>query len=380
MSNKPRVVFTFVDAGFGHIMIMDSIYNSFVKKYKDEFEIIKYTTYAKDNPKAILRQQRFIKHNMIWTNHSSAYGHVLCWFTNHLPPKVSAFLSFTRVKKEGTKTLEALNADLLVSDHFLIQYLASRMKSNTYRVAINPDNELYPVYTYPCDLYLTSYLDTYQIGLKKYPDLFNENNYLHIPYCARGEVFNTSKDKYENRKNLNLPVDKFTVIFLDGSYATGRSYRAIKKLANKGLNMTIILIAGRNEKIQKRAAELKHSKETSIISLGYVDNPVPYLASSDLFIGKGGACSIYEADYFNLPMIIDRYSFTHELKNAKAFPNAIVLKHSWQAAHKIEYLYHHQDELNKLRELSKKSNKEYNPDKVAEIIYQNFKKHINSHE
>lgn len=377
--NKYKAVFTYVDAGFGHIMAMDAICDSFTKKYGKEFEIVKYSTSSPDNPKAILRQQRLIKHNMFITAHSLIYGHLLCWFTNHLSKEGCAFLTFSRVKKEGTKKLESLNADLLVSDHFLIQYLASRMNNKTYRVSLNPDNELYPVYTYPSELYLTPYLETYYRGLNKHPELFNKNNYLYVPYALREIAFKTSKDKLVNRKNLNLPNDKFTITFLDGSYATGRTYRTIRWLANKHLNATFIVIAGRNKNIEKKLKKIRHSPETTIISLGYVKNPMPYIASSDLFVGKGGGCSLYEADYFNLPMILDHFSFTHELKNAKAFHNAVIMKHSWEVANKIRYFYHHQEELKTLVHLSKKSKKEYNPDKVADIIYQNFKKHINSH-
>lgn len=52
---KPRVVFPFVEAGFGHIMAEKSIADAFEKKYGEYFEVVRSDFFKESGSKAMLK-------------------------------------------------------------------------------------------------------------------------------------------------------------------------------------------------------------------------------------------------------------------------------------------------------------------------------------
>ena len=56
--NKPKVVFTYVEAGMGHIMPITSISNAFEKKYGKYVEIVRSKFFSETGDKQMIKFER----------------------------------------------------------------------------------------------------------------------------------------------------------------------------------------------------------------------------------------------------------------------------------------------------------------------------------
>lgn len=138
---------------------------------------------------------------------------------------------------------------------------------------------------------------------------------------ANGSVFQTSgmilhprfyepdpADRISERIKLGLQPDLPTGIVLFGGFGNWTMVEILKALDVSGLNLQLIMICGRNEKL---AQELTRMKTRIPVHVEGFTTQIPYfMALSDFFIGKPGPGSISEALAKKLPVIIDCNSWT----------------------------------------------------------------------
>ena len=115
-------------------------------------------------------------------------------------------------------------------------------------------------------------------------------------------------NRVEERKKLGLNPNLPTGIVLFGGYGTSKMLKILKKLDASSLNVQLILICGRNEKLTKIIRETK--TRIPIHVEGFTTNIPYFMALSDFFIGKPGPGSISEALSKRLPVIIDCNAWT----------------------------------------------------------------------
>jgi 1,2-diacylglycerol 3-beta-galactosyltransferase len=115
-------------------------------------------------------------------------------------------------------------------------------------------------------------------------------------------------DQREERRKLGLDPDLPTGIVLFGGYGTAKMLRILRQLNESSLQVQLILICGRNEKLAER---LRHEPSRIRIHVEGFTTRIPYfMALSDFFIGKPGPGSISEALSRHLPVIIDCNAWT----------------------------------------------------------------------
>lgn len=115
-------------------------------------------------------------------------------------------------------------------------------------------------------------------------------------------------DRREERKKLGLDPDVPTGIVLFGGYGTAKMLRILRQLNRSSLQVQLILICGRNEKLAER---LRQEPSRVRIHVEGFTTQIPYfMALSDFFIGKPGPGSISEALSRHLPVIIDCNAWT----------------------------------------------------------------------
>jgi hypothetical protein len=138
---------------------------------------------------------------------------------------------------------------------------------------------------------------------------------------ANGEVFQTSGmilhprfyeqqpvDRTIERSKLGLHPDLPTGIVLFGGYGNWTMVEILKRLDDSGLELQLIMICGRNEKL---AGELKKTKTRIPVHVEGFTTRIPFFMKlSDFFIGKPGPGSISEALAEKLPVIIDCNAWT----------------------------------------------------------------------
>ncbi len=118
----------------------------------------------------------------------------------------------------------------------------------------------------------------------------------------------TPVDRDAERKKLGLDPSLPTGVVLFGGYGTWKMLDVVRKINQSDLNVQLILICGRNDKL----AEALRREPTRIpLHIEGFTTQIPYfMALSDFFIGKPGPGSISEALAKHLPVIIDCNAWT----------------------------------------------------------------------
>ena len=115
-------------------------------------------------------------------------------------------------------------------------------------------------------------------------------------------------DRRKERRKLGLDPDLSTGIILFGGYGTSKMLKILRQIDHSSLQVQLILICGRNEKL---AETIRQEKTRIPIHVeGFTTNIPYFMALSDFFIGKPGPGSISEALSKRLPVIIDCNAWT----------------------------------------------------------------------
>ena len=126
---------------------------------------------------------------------------------------------------------------------------------------------------------------------------------LHPRFYEGGQV-----DRAGERKKLGLDPDLPTGIVLFGGYGTSKMLDILRQINRSTLQVQLILICGRNEKL---AGALRREPTRIPIHIEGFTTRIPFfMALSDFFIGKPGPGSISEALSKRLPVIIDCNAWT----------------------------------------------------------------------
>jgi UDP-N-acetylglucosamine:LPS N-acetylglucosamine transferase len=115
-------------------------------------------------------------------------------------------------------------------------------------------------------------------------------------------------DRRAERVRLGLDPDRPTGLVLFGGQGSRVMLEIAERLDRSGLDVQLILICGRNEKLRERlrAAKLRLPRFVE----GFTTEVPYYMHLSDFFIGKPGPGSISEALAMKLPVIVERNAWT----------------------------------------------------------------------
>jgi UDP-N-acetylglucosamine:LPS N-acetylglucosamine transferase len=80
--------------------------------------------------------------------------------------------------------------------------------------------------------------------------------------------------------------------------------------------LQVVVIAGRNERLKAELRALGTGKNVLRIE-GYVEDIATYLAASDVFVGKAGPASVYEAIVVGRPALVTGYAGLNEVGVAR---------------------------------------------------------------
>jgi 1,2-diacylglycerol 3-beta-galactosyltransferase len=112
-----------------------------------------------------------------------------------------------------------------------------------------------------------------------------------------------SVDRDAERRKLGLDPQIPIGIVLFGGHGSNTMLDIVKRISAASLKTQLILICGKNQKLQDAIKKLK--TKFPIVVEGFTQNVDYYMALSDFFIGKPGPGSISEALQFHLPVILE---------------------------------------------------------------------------
>src|ERR687894_1745215 len=128
------------------------------------------------------------------------------------------------------------------------------------------------------------------------------------------QAFLNAPAKPEAREHVGLE-DRFTCLVSFGGEGVGRDPRGlISTLLDSGVPLQVVAITGRNESLKR---DLKALGTERLRVEGFVENMATYLAASDVFVGKAGPSSVYEALAVGRPALVTGYAGLNELGVAR---------------------------------------------------------------
>lgn len=111
-----------------------------------------------------------------------------------------------------------------------------------------------------------------------------------------------SKAKGELRQGLGLSEGLFTILLVGGGEGVGKVYDTARMITNASLDVQLLIVAGRNEKLKRRLEEVSWEVPTHV--LGFAKNIPDLMHAADLIITKAGPSTMSEALACGLPMLI----------------------------------------------------------------------------
>ena len=321
---KIRVLFPYVEAGFGHIMPMKALEQTFRKKYGDKVEIISSQFYTETDDRHLKKYEQMLARQVRIYNRFPPVGYVATGSCEFFGSTLSSFASMRLIApiafRRGVKRMRELAPDVVVDTHWATHYYAVRIKPKPLTVMYCPDAQLNKLFEYNCDLVLISMPKGYEKGMRK--RRFNEDNLKLVPFLIRNEAFDVCRDRKELRRKLGIPDDNFTVLLVEGAYGIGKIEKVTKLLIKEHLPLTVISVCGTNEKLYKRMQSLTPSEEVTFAPYGFADNMLELQAASDLFCGKSGNM-LAEATFYGNPSVVTHFANLIERNIADHYINTV---------------------------------------------------------
>lgn len=323
--NKIRVLFPYIEAGYGHIMPMKSIEDTFRNKYGDKVEVISSKFFTETNEKCMIRYEKKLADHVRLYNKCPPIGYIGSFANDFFGVRLSTFGCMRLLSpvacKRGIEYMKELNPDIVFSTHWASNYYAEKQKEKKpYTIMYCPDAQFNKLFQYRCDLSLISMPYGYYKALRK--KRYNIRNLDLVPFLIRNEAFDITKEKKEIRRLLGIPEDNFTVLFAEGGYGIGKMAKIAELLIKKHLPLTVITVCGTNSKLHKKLKSLKSSDEVTYLPLGFADNMLQLQAASDIFCGKSGNI-LAESTFFGNPSVVTHFANMIERNIADHYINTV---------------------------------------------------------
>lgn len=387
-SGKPRVAFTFVEAGMGHIVPEAAVCDAFERKYGDKCEVVRSKFYTEtDNTDMHNFEDGFVRTVQLQSR-SRVFGK-LCILGNKLAGDALAqqfVMSMrypdSRAGRTALKHLKELDADVLFTTHWATAYYVGKLKkSRPYTIMFCPDAYSNGMFNIDCN----DFLIPTEEGLKKanHRRMYAGGNGRVVPYPIRDEAFALRGKKAEVREKLGIGADEFVVILADGGYGMAKLEKTVNELiacgrADSATKLRIIAACGKNAEAVERLNALECPPNIKLDVFGYTDKMLELVCASDLFAGKSGANSMAEPTFFGLPVIITKCITPIESGIRKYYMNtvgnAMYIPDPKKAAEKIFAFASHPEELAPYAERAESVADAYGAEAIADLIYDRVSK------
>ena len=320
---KKKIMVTFIESGFGHITSAKAISDSLKEKYSDVFDI-EDCNIMKESEKS-KSFEKFLTMQTKATNKIHGYGFfVFSILETFGGQKFLRFTHKTIFKNFVNATVEALanhNPDVIVSTHYFITFCAieykKRHNDNCLVITYNPDNNVHPWWDNRDGIFITN--NIYATSEAVHRRKFVGENCKTVNFTARNDIVECNNSKEFYREKFGIDKDTFCVIVADGGYALGKCKAVTNELLKTKKKLTIISVAGKNQKTYNYFINKKIHDNINFIPLPFVTNIHEFYRAADVFITKAGPNSVLDCIFMHTPVIIDYYPHPIEKATKKLF-------------------------------------------------------------
>lgn len=306
---KKKILIAHATYGSGHKMVAEYLYDYFKNhNKKNEFEIqiidiMDYRNKLGDFSVKLFNKNFEYRSNAIFDTVYEIFDHQI----TTIPYKFITRALFT---KELEDYIVDFEPDIMISSHFfssiMMEIINRKYNTNTKIVTILTDYISHQMWIKNKNK-STAYIVSNEIvkqqlikdGIKKdkiYP--------YGIPLSSKFKNVNCNAKEVKALYNINnnKPVYLF---FAGGSYGSSFSYDYLKKILELRLDVNIIFISGKNEKLKDRVNYLiKNRDYKNVIVLGFSNDISRLMYIANLIITKPGGLNLTEALEMKRPLLL----------------------------------------------------------------------------
>ncbi len=331
MEQKPRILVTYIESGFGHIMSAQAIADGLKNRYGDEMEIVESKIMEDDHDQTLIKFERFLINQTKATNKYWHYGDMIFAVMNLGKRPFMNLVHHVFFRKAVNELVEAFHArqpDVIISTHYFVTFCAMEYKRRYASerevtvISYNPDNNVHVWWDRRCDVFITnnSLASTEAIRKRK----FDYSKVRQVYFTVRKCVREFSMTKQQCREKYGIPQDKFCIMIADGAYALSKSAKYCRYLVKHVRQpLTIVFLAGKNEKLYEKTARLAEQVPSNItlIPIRFTEKIYEYYAACDLFVTKAGPNAILDSLFVGTPVMVDFCPHPIERATCRLFVN-----------------------------------------------------------
>jgi 1,2-diacylglycerol 3-beta-galactosyltransferase len=298
--HKPHIVFYFSDTGGGHRSAAEAIIEALQIEYGDSFTV-EMVDFFKDYGAGLFRRvpelyPQMVKARGLWE---------ASFYATDGRPQVRMIMGtlWPLARLAARKLVRNHPADLIVTVHPIANAFALR--------ALGRDRP--PFYTVATDLVTTHALwfDGRSDHIFVPTEAARERGLeVHMPAEKIEVVGLPVADRYcmpignkrASRKKLGWPLKKSTVLLVGGGDGMGPLARTARAIDESGLDLTMVIICGRNEKLKANLESENWENPTYVY--GFRRDMPEFMRAADIIVTKAGPGTIAEALNANLPIIL----------------------------------------------------------------------------
>lgn len=373
---RPRVVFTFVEAGLGHITSIRAVADAFEKKYGDAVEVVRSDFFTETGDAELAGMQDFFSGVVKKQNEVRGFGSFMLmsasifgeWLSHKMTMEYKP--SFRRAAKKAVAHTDKLGADILFTTHWATAYYAAKSGRRPFIVSLCPDIKTNIMFRVDSNYLLMCTKDGYDDILRT--RRYSENNVKLVPRPIRADAYGYVGKKSEVRAELGIDEDAFVVLIADGGYGRAKMLEVTRELARSKTKMTLIPVAGLSKDTYDELCKIAPASNIDLRPYGYTDDMLKLHAAADLFVGKSGANIIAEAYFYGVPQIITNMSTPIEKDTMKYCRDklkcAVYEPDVGRAAALVEHFASHPAELAVYSKNAEK-HEPFGTDEIVDMLY-----------
>jgi len=176
--------------------------------------------------------------------------------------------------------------------------------------------------------------------------------------------------KEDLRKVLGIGREERVILLMGGGLGLGGIEQTLQELEKIKQSFVLLVVAGRNEQLQKQAENFAAGSHHTIRTWGYTDEVKRLMRAADLLITKPGALTISEAFALGTPMLLHDPIPGPETENAVYATRhgaAVWLHPGEKLAAAVEEIFHG-DSLSQMHEQALKLARPLASQKIVKII------------
>jgi UDP-N-acetylglucosamine:LPS N-acetylglucosamine transferase len=311
--HKPTILFATIAAGGGHVAGAHAMSEAIEHQYPGRFEL-RVSDYMKDL--GIVGLDRFHKDSWRRALRYPILARAGQRIVDAFPPLTIAverriLRDFARAAAEDLKTDPPL---LVVSNHGLITtgLAEARHRYGLEVPVLTFATEPFNISAYWGEPRADRVIAASEDGWRRLRRFGVPAGRMTIIGRPVRQAFLNAPAKAEARERLGLE-DRFTCLVSFGGEGVGRNPRGlIRALLDCDVPLQAVAITGRNEALREDLRTLRPAT-TRLRVEGFVENLAENLAASDVFVGKAGPSSVYEALAVGRPVLASGYAGLNEL-------------------------------------------------------------------